>query len=528
MRKAIRLSISIFLLLSLYPDLSPAQTSQGNQELRIFGEEAKDSRVFYSVFVQSFYDSDGDGIGDIPGLTSKMGYLKELGIEGIWMLPVHPSPTYHKYDVEDYLDIHEDYGTLDDYRQLVQKAHELEMVVLLDLVVNHTSNRHPWFKKAASGNKKFRNYYVWSSDQPEIDKNPWQWHEVRDEEGNKLEGEKYYGLFWWEMPDLNFDEQKVRDEIIEIGKFWLGEVGVDGFRLDAAEHIYPPDEINKTLLWWKEFREAMEETNPEVIIVGEVWGGSDKTAPYLKSGFTSGFNFELADTIIQSLKKEEDRSIVETYMNISEKYRGINPDYEDATLLSKHDRNRILTELDRDMNKAKIGAALMLTLPGNPFIYYGEEIGMLGEKPDEFIREPFLWNIEGEDPGQTSWEIPYASSSRTVKPLIFQRDDRASMFNFYKNMIEVRKDNPALSKGSLRPLETGNNSVVSFFRFSENQEALILINLSSELQRIPTPWGLDGFETGFSNFNVFKINNEEISLQPYAIFVLIRESKALK
>jgi glycosidase len=369
---------------------------------------------------------------------------------------------------------------------------------------------------------------VWSDDKDEFAKNPFQWHQVRDEKGQKTEGERYYGLLWWEMPSLNLDDQNVREEFLQIGKFWLQDVGVDGFRIDAAEHIYPPDQTHKTLLWWKEFHQEMLKINPDVILAGEVMGGSEKTSPFLKSGFNSTFNFELADTIMKSVLKGEDLGIVKTYNKINSVYSSMNPDYADDIFLTNHDMDRVMTQFSRNNNMAKLAAGLLLTLPGNPFIYYGEEIGMLGEKPDEYIREPFVWNVEGEDEGQTNWEIPYASSSRTVKPLFYQIDDHSSVFNYYKSLIKLRNENPALSKGQLIGIETSNPKVLSYYRISEDQEAIVIINFSSEMERIPTLRGLDGFEMGFKNFNVFKINDREISLQPYAIFILTRSSQYMR
>ncbi len=521
MNKIIAFIVLSFLFLpsTLLPQAS-AQDPGTRLPTPLISKANKDTRVFYSVFVQSFYDSNNDGIGDIQGLISKLDYLKDLGIGGLWLLPVHPSPTYHKYDVEDYYEIHKDYGTLKDYKELVKKAHELDILVILDLVANHTSNRHPWFEKAIQGNKKYRDYYVWSDKSADFENEPYKWHQVRNAKGEKQDGERYYGFFWWEMPDLNYDNPRVREEIIKIGQFWLGEIGVDGFRLDAVPNFYPEDQLDKNLVWWQEFREGMDKVNPNAFIVGEIWGGSEKTSPYLKAGISAGFNFELADTIRKSVQSNNDLGIVETVKKTYDQYSASNPDFEDATLLTNHDMERIMTEFKRDVNRAKISAALMLTLPGNPFIYYGEEIGMLGEKPDEFIREPFIWNIEGEDPGQTYWEIPYASSSRTVKPLFYQKDNRLSLFNHYKSLINLRNQNPALFKGNLNKLDTSNPKVVGFYRYTDEQEAIVIINLSSEMEHIPTPSGLNGFELAFSNFNVFKVSDKVISLQPYGIFIL--------
>lgn len=489
---------------------------------------SKDTRVYYSVFVQSFYDSNNDGIGDLKGLTSQLEYLKELGIGGLSLLPIHPSPSYHKFDVTDYKKIHNDYGSINDFKNLVNKAHELDMKIIIDLVVNHTSHLHPWFKKAVEGNAKYRNFYLWSNKDDDFEKSPYQWHQVRDEDGKVSKGKKYYGYYWWEMPDLNMDNQKLREEIFSIGRFWLQDAKVDGFRLDGADLVYEPEQSNKSLLWWKEFHQEMEIINPDVILIGEIMDGSDAVSPFLKSGFTSGINFELADTIKQSILKGTDTGILSTFNKIDSTYRSVNPDFHDVTLLTNHDMERVMTQFNRDDNKAKLAAALLLTLPGNPFIYYGEEIGMLGEKPDEYIREPFVWNVEGEDPGQTHWEIPYASSSRTVKPLIYQTEDRASVYNHYKNLINLRNENSALNKGDLYGVETNNPKIIAFHRYSRDQNALVIINLSSEMERIKTFGGMDNFEMAFSNFNVFKINDKEISLQPYAIFVLTRVSEYVR
>ncbi len=479
------------------------------------------TRVYYSVFVQSFCDSNGDGIGDLPGLTSKLDYLKELGIGGLWLLPVHPSPTYHKYDVTDYLSIHPDYGTLNDYKSLVDEAHKRGMVVLLDLVVNHTSNRHPWFEKAVkSPSSPYRNYYIWSENQNDFETNPWQWHKIRDSKGNVLGGPRYYGFFWWEMPDLNFNNPKVRQEIIRIAEFWLKNTGIDGFRLDAARHIYDSKHSGQNIQWWNEFGEAIRKIRKDAFIVGEVWDIHDTIAPYLKKGLSACFNFQLSDSIRKSLAEEKDHHILQTWWRINDAYRKENPRYQDAIFLTNHDMTRIMSEVKNNPGKAKVAASLLLTLPGNPFIYYGEEIGMLGDKPDEFIREPFLWNIEGEDKGQTYWEIPYASSSNTVKPLIYQKDDPHSLYSTYKGLIRCRNESPALQTGWLQPLKPDNQNVIAFIRSVDRESVMVLINLSGQIQKITLSQGIDSFKMVFGSHNTFKHGSGTIFLQPWSTFIL--------
>ncbi len=488
------------------------------------GQSLVDTRVYYSVFVQSFYDSNGDGIGDIQGLISKLDYIKDLGVGGIWLLPVHPSPSYHKYDVIDYLGIHSDYGTLDDYKQLIEEAHKRDLKVLLDLVVNHSSNLHPWFEQSRLNSKSpFRKYYVWSKDPEDFKKEPFHWHQVRDDNGNKIEGERYYGFFWWEMPDLNMANKKVRKEIINIGNFWLNEIGVDGFRLDAIRYVFPEDQLDKNLKWWADFREGLGKEHEKTFIVGEIWGPSEDISPYLNNGISAGFNFQLSDTIRTSLKDGINHSIPETIEKIYDVYGSENPDFEDAIFLSNHDMNRIMTEIGVHVFKAKAAATLLLTLPGNPFIYYGEEIGMLGEKPDEFIREPYLWNREGEDAGQTTWEIPYASTYNTVKPLHFQKLDPRSIFHTYRDLIHLRNESPGLRTGGIIPLKTGNEHIVAYYRTGKKDTYLILINLSSEMQNIEAPSSLYNYKTVYQSHSVFKGSSKQIALQPHSSFVLKRK-----
>ncbi|MCS6832546.1 MAG: alpha-amylase family glycosyl hydrolase, partial [Flammeovirgaceae bacterium] len=258
--------------------------------------------IFYEVFVQSFADSNGDGIGDLEGLRNRLDYLTELGITALWLMPIHPSPSYHKYDVTDYYDIHPDYGTKEDFKRLVNDAHQRGIRVVIDLVLNHTSAQHPWFEVSKKDKKNpFRDYYVWAnydSIAKEIQKkeitldsdNLTQWHAP---DGNKQADEYYYGFFWSGMPDLNYDNPKVRQEVFNIGAYWLTEMGVDGFRLDAAKHIFPDDRPEDNHAWWVEFRREMEKVRPDVFLLGEVWDKTEVVAPYLK-GLTSVFNFDLA------------------------------------------------------------------------------------------------------------------------------------------------------------------------------------------------------------------------------------------
>jgi glycosidase len=395
------------------------------------------------------------------------------------------------------------------------------MVVLLDLVINHTSNRIKWFREASKGpSNKYRDYYIWSDDTADFKAKPFHWHAVRDSRGQPLPGSKYYGFFWWEMPDLNFENLQVRREIFNIATFWMKNIGVDGFRLDAAKYIYPENQPEKNVQWWNEFRQEAQKIKKDVIIVGEVWGSAGEIAPFLKDGMTSCFNFQLSDSIRISLQEEKDHYVLQTWWQIRDIYTQQNQAFEDAIFLSNHDMNRIMTDIGNKTEKAKVAASLLLTLPGNPFIYYGEEIGMLGEKPDEFIREPFLWNMEGADKGQTHWEIPYSSSSQTVKPLKYQLEDPNSLYHFYRQLISLRNSSVPLNRGYFQPFIQYNRKVIAFYRGFDREKVLVMINLSKDMQRILSPEGIKDYQKLLGTHEVFKSGGETIFLQPYSVFVL--------
>ena len=444
--------------------------------------------VMYEIFVQSFADSDDDGIGDISGMTAKLDYLKDLGIQGVWLMPISPSPSYHKYDVTDYYNIHPDYGTLEDFKTFVREAHKRNIKVVIDLVVNHSSSEHPWFQAAVSGPENaYRDYYVWADPDSIKEKiakkeitldsdNITQWHAS---EGN---GEYYYGFFWGGMPDLNFDNPKVRAEIIKIGEYWLTEIGVDGFRLDAAKHIYPDDQAEDSHEWWIEFGNAMRAVNPEVYMVGEVWGNSELVGPYLQ-GLPSMFNFDFYHQLNQLIATEQDNNLIENLTATREIYEQINPNYLDAIFLNNHDQNRLLSDVGGDKRKAKLAAAILLTLPGMPYLYYGDEIGMLGQKPDEEIREPFLWDYSGLAPEQASWISGKNSNDSTVVPLAVQMKDDESIYSWYKKLIHLRNKMSALRQGDLGSLAVGKE-LLGYKRAMGDQSLLVIHNLAGVEQKV--------------------------------------------
>ncbi|MEO9801840.1 MAG: alpha-amylase family glycosyl hydrolase [Reichenbachiella sp.] len=481
-------------------------TSCGGREMSQDAENkslpvAWNQAVFYEIFVQSFADSDGDGIGDINGMTSKLDYLKDLGIDAIWLMPMSPSPSYHKYDVTDYLGIHPDYGTIEDFKAFIQAAHQKNIKVVMDFVINHSGYDHPWFQNAMQGkNAKYRDYYVWADKDSIVEQmakkvtsfdsdNVRQWHPVNGDSTK----EHYYGFFYGGMPDLNYDNPAVRAEMYEAGKFWLTDVGVDGFRLDAAKHIYPDDRAEDSHAFWKEFKTEMEKINPDVYLIGEVWADANTASPYA-AGFTSLFNFDRAFSILESINKERVvaaniaghsyqidstanlADVINTSLPWFEKY---NQNFVEASFLSNHDQNRVASVLGNDQSKIKLAASMLFTLPGTPYIYYGEEIGMLGLKPDENIREPMVWDADELDGARTSWMQPVYTTATSVEPAMKQVRDDQSLLSHYKSLISLKKRD-VFSLGDIQNLDFGTYNIVAFTRNYGETSAAVVHNLSNQ------------------------------------------------
>ncbi|MBE2180913.1 MAG: alpha-glucosidase C-terminal domain-containing protein [Chthoniobacterales bacterium] len=451
--------------------------------------------VTYEIFVRAFADSNKDGTGDLRGVTEKLDYLKDLGVQAIWLMPIHPSPSYHKYDVTDYREIHPEYGTMKDFETLIAEAHRRGIRIIIDLVINHTSRQHPWFEAAVTDpSGPYRDYYVWrhadeidsmtaSSAGPDTD-NLRRWHEA-----GKDTDSFYYAYFTGGMPDLNFDNPEVRREIYDIGRFWL-EKGVDGFRLDAAMHIYPDEREDDSVAFWKEFRREMEKTNPDVLLVGEVWTEGDRAKKYLP-GLKSVFNFELAGSILDALRSGRGDGLAARHADLQRKYHGVTGDFVDATFLSNHDQNRVMSVLD-DEDRARVAAAILLTLPGSPYLYYGEEIGMLGTKPDHFIREPMLWQKQ-PDPWRAQTGRVRFNKSSAVRPVQQQLENPSSLLNHYRSLIHLRNKTAALNRGDLQPVGDLHPSLVAFIRRQDNERVLVAHNVSGKRVVIDLPETFKGF-----------------------------------
>jgi alpha-amylase len=439
--------------------------------------------VFYEIFVRSFYDSDGDGIGDLNGITQKLNYLNDgdpetttdLGITGIWLMPIFPSPSYHGYDVTNYYDINPEYGTMDDFRNLISEAHARGIRVIIDLVINHTSNQHPWFIQAASSSSQYHDWYIWSSTDPGYS-GSW---------GQQVwfpsQGGYYYSTFTAGMPDLNYTNPDVTAQMQDVVLFWLEDVGVDGFRLDAAKHIIEEGTIqansDSTHAWWKDFHSFYKQINPEILIVGEVWEDTAITAEYLQGDeFDLSFEFWLAGAMINAVNGETSQDI-DDQMELS---YSLIPQMQYATFLTNHDQDRVMSQLFDDENKMKLAASLLLTSPGVPFIYYGEEIGMQGDQAHEWVRRPMQWS-DGTFAG-FSTKAPWQALGPAWENynVDLEKENSDSILSFYRDLIYIRNQHAALRVGDLKILTTTDDAVYSFLRVSDNEAVLVLINLSGQ------------------------------------------------
>jgi len=445
----------------------PIEYSEG---LDLYGEKDWNGRVFYEIFVRSFKDSDGDGIGDLQGVIDELDYLEDLGIGGIWLMPINASPSDHGYDVTDYFQVNPDYGTLVDAQRLVQEAHKRDIKVIMDLVINHTGTGHDWFRRSAGGEQLFEDFYIWA-DKPGKDKGPWGqdvWHRHPN-------GKYYFGIFYKGMPDLNWNSEKLNQEIDEVIRFWLQDVGMDGYRLDAIKHLIEEGSVMEhtpaTHQWLQGFYKKVKEYKPEAFTIGEVWTTTDLIVPYVGDEMDTAFDFDLAGAMIQGVRNGRADLIKAQQTRVDRLY----PPGQFGRFLSNHDQNRVAHDLRGNKEDLKLAASLLLTGTGVPFLYYGEEIGLEGHGPHEDIRRPMHWTQEGGFSPTKPW-MPYGEGVSTLN-VETQAGEEGSLYNHYKALINLRKGSPALQRGALYPVNTGNSQVYAFIRSYEEENLLVLINL---------------------------------------------------
>ena len=447
-------------------------------------------RVFYEVFVRSFADSDGDGVGDLRGLTDRLDYLndgdpattEDLGVTGIWLMPVAEAASYHGYDVVDYEAIERDYGTTEDFSAFLAAAHERGIAVIVDFVINHTSIEHPWFEASRTGDETYADWYVWSAEHGGFGGPGGRqvWHQ----DGDRF----YYAYFWEGMPDLDLSNPEVTEEINRISRYWLEDLGIDGYRLDAARHLIEDGEqlenTPATRAWLNAFRADAHALNDEALVLGEVWDATSNSARYVRDGSLDlAFEFGLASAFVSAVRFSDPASLALIQAEVSAAY----PPGGYAAFLTNHDQDRVFDQVGRDVSAAKAAATLLLTSAGVPFVYYGEEVGLRGRKPDERIRTPMPWTARLPGVGFTSgepWQAP-ADGSDTAN-VADQTADPTSLLAHYRRLITLRSQSDALRYGEVVPVGTETDGIYAILRHAAGETVAVVVNLGDEPASGPT------------------------------------------
>jgi trehalose synthase len=514
--------------------------------------------VFYEVAVRAFKDSNGDGRGDLRGLAGKIDYLQSLGVDCIWIMPIYPSPLKDDgYDVADYYGVDHAYGSLDDLKVLIEAVHSRGIRIIMDLVLNHTSDEHPWFQSARSDRSSpYRDYYVWSdTDQKykdarvvfvDSETSNWTWDERA--------GQYYWHRFYSSQPDLNFENPKVQEEMLNVVRFWL-DIGMDGFRADAAPYLFEREgtaceNLPETHAYLKRLRSFLDEHYPGRILLSEANQWPKDVRPYFGDGdeFHMAFHFPLMPRIFMALRRGE----VGPIRWVMQQTPPIPPGCQWCTFLRNHDeltlemvteeerewmwkeyapdprmrlnlgiRRRLAPLLDNDRRKIELAKSLLFTLPGAPIIYYGDEIGM-GDNLDLFdrngVRTPMQWD--------SSPNAGFTNASRSIEfvkgDLAFQNvnvaaqlGDPHSLFHTIRKMIALRKRHAAFGDSSMEWVEIGNPTVAAYLRRNGEDAVLVLSNLSQDVQRVvvPPPYRRDGLDLLTSSVVSLRA---ELDLKPYS------------
>jgi alpha-amylase len=442
--------------------------------------------VVYQVFVRSFADSDGDGVGDLKGLIARLDALNDgdpattddLGVDALWLMPIFATDTYHGYDVKDYLAVNPEYGTLEDFQALTRAAHERGIRIILDFVMNHSSRAHPWFVEAeADPGAARRSWYRFRADDPGW-RRPWDRRPVWHAGG----GGFYYGLFGAEMPDLDLANPAVEDELLRIAETWL-ERGADGFRVDAARHLIETEagvisDAPETHAFVRRFRQRLHERHPQALLAAEAWIDVDTLVDYWGEGceFSLAFSFDLAGAIKAAVRDGDPAPLT----TILDRSAAAFPDRGfEAPFLSNHDMERTMTTLGRDADRGALAAAILLGLPGTPFLYYGEELGMAGAGTpfEEDRRAPYRWNGTGPGYGFTTGTPWQRSIEEAGVDLESQRRDPGSLWSTYRALIALRHAEPALADGPMQRVEVEGGPAVAWTRSAAGRRLLFVANL---------------------------------------------------
>ena len=526
--------------------------------------------VFYEVYVRGFYDSNNDGIGDFRGLTDRLDYLEFLGINCIWLLPMYRSPLRDGgYDISDYNSILPEYGALDDFRQLLDQAHSRGIRVIADLVINHTSEEHPWFREARSSpTSRRRDWYVWSdSDRGYPDariiftdsqRSNWTW----DEEA----GAYYWHRFFSHQPDLNFDNPEVRQAILDVVLFWLG-LGIDGLRVDAAPYLFEREGTNcenlpETHEFLKLLRAKVDELYPGTLLIAEANQWPEDVIQYFGRGdeFHMCYHFPIMPRLFMALRQEDRRPIVE----ILERTPHIPEGCQWGTFLRNHDeltlemvtdeerdylyneyandrrmrlnmgiRRRLAPLLDNGRRRIELMHGLLFGLPGSPFLYYGDEIGMgdniyLGDR--DGVRTPMQWSAD-RNAGFSKCDFAQLYLPLIMDPVYGYQSVNVeaqlryteSLLNWMRRMIDLRKKYPVFGRGSLEIIKPANRVIFAFIRSYLGEKVICMYNLSRSAQ--PVEFDLTRFAgaalvemIGGAEFPVIRREPYQLALGPYGFY----------
>ncbi len=515
--------------------------------------------VFYQVYVRAFKDGSGDGHGDLRGLIQKIDYLQTLGIDCLWLMPIYPSPLRDDgYDIADFYNIAESFGSLDDLQSLIDEAHMRNIRIIMDLVMNHTSDQHPWFQAArADRHSSYRDYYVWSDSSDrysgariifvDTEKSNWSWDEQA--------GQFYWHRFYASQPDLNYDNPRVQQEMFNIASFWL-ERGIDGFRADAVPYLFEREGTNcenlpETHVFLKRLRAFIDENYPGRILLCEANQWPEDVRPYFGDGdeFQMGFHFPIMPRIFMALKKgrmEDLRDILRRTPLIPENCQWciFLRNHDELTLemvteserqwmweqyapdprmrLNLGIRRRLAPLLDNDRDKIELANSLLFTLPGSPIIYYGDEIGM-GDNLDlpdrNGVRTPMQWDNSPNAGFSTSQPFAPFSSDAYAPHFVNVADQLAdvnSLFHTVQGMVALRKQHPCLGRGHFFWIDTNNVSIAAYLRQCNSERVLILNNLSDQSQEVILPPQFQGDATDiFSNKVVPLAANHSLARYQY-------------
>ena len=533
------------------------------------GDWYKDA-IFYEVYVRGFFDSDGDGVGDFRGLTAKLDYLHWLGITCIWLLPFYESPLRDGgYDISDYYSVLPEYGTIEDFKVFRDAAHARGIRVIADLVINHTSDLHSWFQEARCGTDSAkRDWYVWSdSDQKytqariiftDSERSNWQWDEQA--------GAFYWHRFFSHQPDLNYDNPEVQQAILAVVSFWL-DLGIDGFRVDAVPYLFEREDTNcenlpETHNFLKRLRKFVDKHYPDALLLAEANQWPEDVVQYFGDGdeFHMGYHFPIMPRLFMALRQEDRRPIVE----ILERTPQIPLNCQWGMFLRNHDeltlemvtdeerdylyneyakdrrmrlnlgiRRRLAPLMDNGRRRIELLHALLFSLPGSPFLYYGDEIGMgdniyLGDR--DGVRTPMQWSAD------RNAGFSQADFARLYFPLIMdpvygyqavnveaQQRYGTSLLNWMREMIHLRKRHPVFGRGALSFIKPENRKVFAFTRSYLDETILCVFNLAQSAQ--PVELNLNEYEgrtpiemMGETSFPLIGSGTYQLALAPRGFY----------